>query len=297
LDELRDEIDTVREQDIRVIELVFASDPGFTAELLVRYVAETVKALDNEKGSGVLLCSEYLSLDAHRALRDAGLAGIVQWDETLDRLAYHRWHAASPHKREFRARMDNHDRALSAGLEVATGALLGLADFRYDVLMQVAKARHFVAEHGRGPFVFGTARLRPIAGRELHLRTCLTDRAYETALMVYRVAVPGAGRWLQTRETFEMNLRNVLDGDVFTYRCGDVRPGGYHGNGPLATAGSGGQFGVNELERGFVERELAVRSFRIDYGWMTTGSEAIASTSSSSFSPSVQGPCPDAMLM
>jgi hypothetical protein len=93
--------------------------------------------------------------------------------------------------------------------------------------------------------------------------------------MVYHLAAPEAGRWLQTRETFEMNLRNVLDGDVFTYRCGDVKPGGYHGNGSFANANNGGQFGVNELERGFVERELAARGFRIDYAWITAASVSL----------------------
>jgi len=42
--------------------------------------------------------------------------------------------------------------------------------------------------------------------------------------MVYRMAAPETGRWLQTRETFALNLRNLLDGDVYTYRCGEVRP-------------------------------------------------------------------------
>ncbi|HVX67871.1 MAG TPA: hypothetical protein VHA11_14765, partial [Bryobacteraceae bacterium] len=136
-----------------------------------------------------------------------------------------------------------------------------------DALMQVAKARHFAAEYRRGPFVFGTARTKPIAGQQLRLRADVSDRAYETALMVYRAAVSGAGRWLQTRESFDLNLRNLLDGDVFTYRCGDVTPGGYHQI-ESANAARGGQFGVNELEREFVENALAGRGFRIDYRWL-----------------------------
>jgi len=85
---------------------------------------------------------------------------------------------------------------------------------------------------------------------KLHPETEVTDRAYETILMVYRMAAPETGRWLQTRETFALNLRNLLDGDVYTYRCGEVRPGGYHrGNGDAPVARDG-QFGVNELERG-----------------------------------------------
>jgi 2-iminoacetate synthase len=266
LEELEDEVQLVLARDMRVIELVYATDPEFTTDLLVRYVDRVAEMLKSEPGSGVLLCTEYLTGEAYMALRDAGLSGIVQWDETLDANAYRKWHSQSQQKREFHVRMDNHDRAMSAGLEVATGVLFGLADFRYDALMQIAKARHLAAEYGRVPFVLGTARLKPIAGQELHLQTDVSDYAYETALLVYKLAVPEVGRWLQTRETFTMNLRNVLDGDVFTYRCGEVRPGGYH---HVKTENvKAGQFGVHELEREYVERELAVRNFTIDYSWI-----------------------------
>lgn len=269
LEELAGEVETVMAAGARVIELVYATDPEFSTDMLARYAAKTAEALHGEKGSGVLLCTEYLSREAYGVLKDAGVGGIVQWDETLDPEAYHRWHAASPRKREFETRMDNHDRALDAGLEAATGALFGLADFRYDALMQVAKARHFASQYGRGPFVFGVARLKPIAGADLRLKTSASDRAWETALMVYKIADPAAGRWLQTRESFAMNLRNILDGDVFTYRCGEVTPGGYRHAEPARNPLGGGQFGVNELDGDNAARELAARNFRIDYAWMS----------------------------
>ena len=271
LEELREEIDSVMTSGARVLELVFASDPEFTTDRLVQYVGTAKDALMGEPGSAVLLCTEYLSGEAYRALKDAGLSGIVQWDETLDPHAYERWHASSPHKREFRLRMDNHDRAQAAGLSVATGALLGLGEYRYDALMQIVKARHLASEYGRAPFVFGVPRLKPVAGHELHLQTNVSDIAYETILMVYRLAMPDSGRWLQTRETFSMNLANLLDGDVFTYRCGEVRPGGNHkAAGSLLSSApplKAGQFGVNELDRDIVERELAAHNFRIEYAW------------------------------
>jgi len=268
LDELEIEIAAAMARDARVIELVYATDPELDQAMLVEHVSRAVAAVGNREGAGVLLCTEYLTRETYDALRAVGLQGIVQWDETLDETAYMRWHAASPRKREFRLRMDNHDRALAAGLDVAAGALFGLADYRYDTLMQVARARYFEAEYGRGPFVMGTARLKPIAGRELKFSTSVSDRAYETALMVYKLAVPAAGRWLQTRETFAMNLRNLLDGDVFTYRCGEVQPGGY--TQINATSSAGAQFGVNELEREFVEAELGAQGFAIDYEWGST---------------------------
>jgi 2-iminoacetate synthase len=265
LSELDREIALVLARDARVVELVYATDPEYDTDLLVRDVSRTVRAVENLQGGGVLLCTEYLSSQAYEALADAGLRGIVQWDETLDEQAYSRWHSASPRKANFHARMDNHDRALAAGLDVASGALFGLADFRYDALMQVARARYFAQVYGRGPFVMGTARLKPIGGRELRLETTVIDRAHETALMVYKIALPQTGRWLQTRETFEMNLRNLLDGDVYTYSCGEVQPGGYTQINTTSKAGA--QFGVNELERDYVDNELAKQGFRIDYGW------------------------------
>jgi len=135
--------------------------------------------------------------------------------------------------------------------------------------MQVTKARHLAAEYGRAPFVFGVPRLKPVAGHELHLQTNVSDLAYETILMVYGLAMPDSGRWLQTRETFSMNVANLLDGDVFTYRCGEVKPGGYHHlDKPQPPAAiKAGQFGVNELERDYVERELAAHNFQINYAW------------------------------
>ncbi len=267
LDDLDREIELVLSRDARIVELVYATDPEYDTAALVRDVTRAVKAVENLAGGGVLLCTEYLPSHTYEALADAGLRGIVQWDETLDEQAYARWHSASPRKANFRARVDNHDRALAAGLEVASGALFGLADFRYDALMQVARARYFSEAYGRGPFVMGTARIKPIAGSELHLATSVSDRAHETALMVYKIAVPQAGRWLQTRETFDLNLRNLLDGDVFTYSCGEVQPGGY--TQINATSRAGAQFSVNELERSYVDRELATQGFHIDYGWMS----------------------------
>ncbi len=265
---LEEELAAVLATGPRVIELVLGTDPEFTWPVLARYVARTAELLNQEPGSGVLLCSEFLPGEAYVALKEAGLWGMVQWDETLDKGAYERWHASSPTKRLFEARMDNHDRAIAAGLEVATGALFGLADYRYDALMQIAKARFLDAEYGRKPFVFGNARLKAIGGRELHLATEVPDRAFETALMVYKIAEPAVGRWLQTRETFEMNLRNMADGDVFTYRCGDVRPGGYKSSGVSAQAVSAGQFGVHEMSREAVEQRLAASGFYMDYGWI-----------------------------
>jgi len=125
------------------------------------------------------------------------------------RASLRRWHSASPRKADFHTRMDNHDRALAAASKSLWSALR-LADFRYDALMQVARARYLQKHTDAAPSSWEPRASSP-SGQELHLETTVSDRAHETALMVYKLALPQVGRWLQTRETFEMNLRNLLD--------------------------------------------------------------------------------------
>lgn len=268
LSQLEEEVNTIIEEGNNVIELTLSTDPYFTSQKLTEYVEKTKELLKNKKGSGVLLCSDYLLQEAYKELRSAGLWGMIQWDETLDRSKYMKWHKQSPRKKYFEERTDNHDRAMREGLEVATGVLFGLADFRYDVLMQIAKARHLEEEYGKKPFVFGTPRIKPIGRRDLNLKHKVNDRSYETALMAYKIAEPKVARWLQTRETQELNFRNILDGDVYTYKCGNVKPGGYKVNKKPVNSCKGGQFRVNELEKRSFESKLTNNGFSTNYAWI-----------------------------
>ncbi len=268
LSQLEEEVSAVIAEGNYVIEFTLATDTEFTPQKLVEYIAKTKELLEDRDGSGILLCSDYLTREAYRELKSAGLWGLVQWDETLDMVQYLKWHGQSPRKRHFTERMDNHDRAMGEGLEVATGVLFGLTDFRYDVLMQIAKVRHLETAYGRKPFVFGTPRLKPIGGLVLHPKQEVDDKKYETALMVYKIAEPEIARWLQTRETPELNFRNMLDGDVYTYRCGEVKPGGYKVNEKIIDSCKGGQFAVHELERKSFEAMLGGTGFSVDYAWI-----------------------------
>lgn len=268
LSQLREELKEVLKSGDRVIEFTLATDPKFTSEILAEFISRTKDLLLGRQGSGVLLCSDHFSREDYELLKNAGLWGMVQWDETLDKIKYQKWHGDSPRKSKFTERMDNHDRAIQAGLEVATGCLFGLGDYRYDVLMQIAKARYLEQEYRVKPFVFGTPRIKAVAGKLLHPKDEVTDRPYELALMVYKIAEPQIARWLQTRETPELNLRNILDGDLYTYKCGKVKPGGYRVNRNSVGSSKDGQFRVNEMTREQFEQELKKRNFQVNYSWI-----------------------------
>jgi 2-iminoacetate synthase len=253
---------------IRVVEFTLATDPYFTPDLLSEYIAFAKSVLNSNQDSGVLICSDYFSSEEYIRLKEAGLWGMVQWDETLDKACYDRWHRGSPRKSDMTSRIDSHDRALAAGLNVATGFLFGLADYKYDVMMQIAKARYLGETYGKKPCFFGTARVKPVGGRELQTEFRFYDFQYEVALMVYKIAEPFISRWLQTRETPELNLRHVLDGDIYTYKCGEVKPGGYFTNTATLKAKNSGQFAVHEQTRQTFESEIARLGFSVDYAWI-----------------------------
>lgn len=253
---------------IRVVEFTLATDPYFTPDLLSEYITFAKSVLDDNQGSGVLICSDYFNTEEYLRLREAGLWGIVQWDETLDKACYDKWHRGSPRKSDMTRRIDSHDRALAVGLNVATGFLFGLADYKYDVMMQIAKARYLGETYGKKPCFFGTARVKPVGGRELRTGFRFRDFQYEVALMVYKIAEPSISRWLQTRETPELNLRHVLDGDIYTYKCGEVKPGGYVINAATLQAQNSGQFAVHEQTRQTFESKIAKLGFSVDYAWI-----------------------------
>lgn len=247
----------------RVIEFTLATDLSFTPEKLSEYISKAKELLKGESGSGILLCSDYFSKQDYERLKEASLWGIVQWDETLDQKSYMYWHGKSKRKANFEERINTHDRAIQADLEVATGCLFGLSDYRYDVLMQIAKVRYLDKEYGKKPFVFGTPRLTPIKGVSVESNMDVTNHVYETSLMTYKIAEPEVARWLQTRELPELNYRNRLDGDIYTYKCGEVKPGGYSVNTSKIDTCSGGQFAVIETTKNGLPSE-----FNLNQAWI-----------------------------
>jgi 2-iminoacetate synthase len=94
------------------------------------------------------------------------------------------------------------DRAMEAGIDdVGIGALLGLYDYRYEVLGLIYHALHLEERFGVGPHTISVPRLRPARGVTLetfpHL---MADRDFKKIVAILRLAVPYTGIILSTRE-------------------------------------------------------------------------------------------------
>jgi len=113
--------------------------------------------------------------------------------------------------------------------ESCTGALLGLYDWRYDVLATIEHGNYLRRAYGLEPHAIGIPRLKPARGvlaSQKSSRFTVSDDDYRLILSLYHLAFPRSRLFFNTRENYEMNISMVAAGDLFTVDC-DTFPGGY----------------------------------------------------------------------
>jgi len=230
LDEFSRELDLILSWGHRQIELVLSEDPEFGPEVLARYVELTRRKLDGLGGGVVGLCSPVYEREDYVRLRQAGLEWVVEWQETYHQPHFDRWHVVGSPKRDIEYRLDLWDRVIAAGIrKVALGALLGLYDWRYDVLATIEHGNYLRRAYGLDPHAIGIPRLKPARGvlaSQKPSRFTVSDEDYRLILSLYHLAFPRSRLFFNTRENYEMNISMVAAGDLFTVDC-DTFPGGY----------------------------------------------------------------------
>jgi 2-iminoacetate synthase len=94
------------------------------------------------------------------------------------------------------------DRAMEGGFDdVGMGALLGLYDYRFEVLSVISHAHYLDEKYGVGPHTISVPRFRPAMGAALEQAPfVVSDREFQKIVAVYRLAVPYAGVVVSTRE-------------------------------------------------------------------------------------------------
>jgi 2-iminoacetate synthase len=211
-------------------------DRGFRHLLLVSgehrvevsgdYLVQCVEALRPFVPS-ISVETQTWSDDTYARLVEAGLEGVVHYQETYDRERYAQTHLAG-WKRDYDRRLSSTERAAEAGVRrLGIGALLGLsADWRADVL---AVARHAVwlqREYWRTEVTVSLPRIKPSASGFQPL-VPVSDAEYVQALCALRLAAPEAGIVLSTREPAA--LRDGLARIAVTSMSAgsSTEPGGY----------------------------------------------------------------------
>jgi 2-iminoacetate synthase len=165
--------------------------------------------------------------DTYARLVEAGLEGVVHYQETYDRARYAEVHVAG-WKRDYDRRLASTERAAEAGVRrLGIGVLLGLSsDWRADVATVAEHAVWLQRHYWRTEVTVSLPRIKPSASGFQPL-VPVSDADYVQAICALRLAAPEVGIVLSTREPAA--LRDGLVRIAVTHMSAgsSTEPGGY----------------------------------------------------------------------
>ena len=193
------------------------------------YIADVLRTIYRETGMRILhVNAAPMSVPDLRAIKEAG-AGVFQvFQETYHPETYAAMHPSGA-KSDYAWRLTCMDRAAEAGFgDVGIGALLGLYDYRFEVLSVLRHAEHLLESFGAFPHTISAPRFKHAFGSPLSAAPRpVSDAEFERIVIVYRLAVPPAGVVVTTREPAKLRER-VLDIGASQISAGSkTDPGGY----------------------------------------------------------------------
>jgi 2-iminoacetate synthase len=221
-DEVMREARTLVERGIRNILLVSAEHPKHVNAEYVALCVREVKLAVPYVGLEIAAADE----DDYRRYVEAGCDGVVLYQETYDPQAYATYHLGGP-KKKYAWRLDAPERASRAGVQhLGIGALLGLAEWRFEALALVQHARWLARHSWRSQINVSLPRINHAEGgfEPAHR---VSDRDFVHFLLFLRLTLPEAGITLSTRETPQLRDRLAPLGVTQMSAGSSTEPGGY----------------------------------------------------------------------
>jgi len=138
--------------------------------------------------------------EEYRSLAEAGCTGVTLYQETYHPQTYDVMHRWGP-KKDFFQRLEAPERALAGGLRFAgLGALLGLANPRYDMLALYRHARHLQKTHWQSGLTISFPRIRNEAGGFIAPHP-VDEKLLAQIIFAFRICLPDIPLVLSTRES------------------------------------------------------------------------------------------------
>ena len=219
----------VEEKGLKVLELVYSTDPQMRVDTMCRHVELLRRVLDRHGGGLVGLSAEALEESDYRRLVNAGLCWSVLWQETYDKPRYAALHPGKTRKANFEYRLDAYERMLAAGVEhVGIGVLSGLADWRRDWATLMLHEQYLQQCCGRGATILGTPRLKLAPGALLKASPYTPSRQeFLATVALHNIFSPATAAFVSTREDWDICVELARGGGcLFTLNC-STTPGGY----------------------------------------------------------------------
>ena len=222
LDEVRKEAEFIASTGLKHI-LVLTGDSRAMSPL--GYIKDCVRIL---KGYFSSIAVEIFALkeEEYRELAAEGIDGLTIYQETYDEELYEKLHPRGP-KHDYLFRLDAPERGARAGFRsVNIGVLLGLNDWRKDVLLMGMHAKYLQDKYPDVEFSVSVPRIRPHSG-DFRPKFSVSDRDLVQIITALRIFLPRVGITVSTRESRALR-ENILPLGVTKMSAGSTTSVGGH---------------------------------------------------------------------
>lgn len=170
-----------------------------------------------------------ITVDALRQLHSEGIGTFQVFQETYHKETYRQMHPFGP-KANYRWRLYALHHAMEAGVDdMGAGALLGLNDWKYEVLGLVAHAMDLEKKFNIGPHTVSVPRLTSASGSSIHVnsRYLVNDELFKRMITVIRLAIPYTGLIVTAREMPQIRMQSITSGCTQTDASSKIGVGAY----------------------------------------------------------------------
>ncbi len=191
--------------------LVYGEHPRYNAQ----FMADTVREVYAQKsGKGeirrVNINAAPLNVADYRTVKAAGIGTYQIFQETYHPATYADVHPTGP-KSNYLWRLYGLHRAMEAGCDdVGLGALLGLYDWRFELMGLLYHTMSLERHFNVGPHTISFPRIIPAIGTDIasHPPHKVADENFKTLVAILRLAVPYTGLIMTCRESIA--IRNEV---------------------------------------------------------------------------------------
>ena len=183
-------------------------------ECSMDYIIQTIKDINSVKVNTENIRQINVNVAAttvknYQRLKEAEIGTYILFQETYHKSTYEKFHPRGP-KSNFLWHSTTMDRALIGGIEdVGVGVLLGLYDYKYEIIAMLLHANYLEQSHGVGPHTISVPRLKVAENVCLeNFPHLVSEIEFKKIVAILRLSVPYAGLILSTSE--ESDLRDEL---------------------------------------------------------------------------------------
>ena len=199
--ELEAQVKELEDNGHKRLILVFGEHPKYNPEFIADCV-KTVYGVKHKNGEirRVNINAAPFDIYGFKTVKDSGIGTYQIFQETYHRDTYNKVHQGGL-KRNYDWRITGLDRANEAGIDdTGIGALLGLYNWRFEVMALVRHVNHFEAVYNVGPHTISFPRIKEASGFVIDKQYEVSDNDFTKLVAVLRLAVPYTGLILTARE-------------------------------------------------------------------------------------------------